>query len=330
MPREIYYHHIALNMALAELIESADNVVPGGLRIQQAFFFNKPVFSRENRGDTIAVDYGVLKFSPGRKFIFIDADYDQLPEDCHTIWVKGLCCTTPDHAPNSTVTRLAETGRRVADATHKGISFLRPDALAIKPFKLLKKGEKFIFFRSSCFKRPLPSVSLNLDCMLFKAKIATTAAYPSNSGIFRQSISQQEYIFSKTRIFYPTKLDGTAQDYFVAQDILKDKDKYELIALRKYEDVFSWTKDSKFQAQFAGGATLNLVPDFWNGIKLRIVHKRYWVQKHWNDLLKMLISSAIGFIFAICGHTIGYRQGYEGGVKAALTHLQDTIPKSHK
>jgi len=163
--------------------------------------------------------------------------------------------------------------------------------------------------------------------MLFKAKLATTAVYPSKSEPFRQNTSQQAYIFSQTRIFYPVKLNGSAQDYFVANDILRDKDKYELIVLRKYEDVFSWTKDSKFQAKFEGGATMNLVTDFWNGIKLRIVHKRYWVQRNWDDLLKMFISAAIGFIFAICGHTIGYRQGYESGVKVGLSHLQDTIPK---
>jgi len=166
--------------------------------------------------------------------------------------------------------------------------------------------------------------------MLFKAKIATTQALPSNTGVYRQHTTQHEYVFSKTRIFYPKKLTGPAQDFFIAMDVLKDHDKYELVRLKKYEDIAEWSKDSIFQVKFLNGTKLNLVPDAYNGIKLRIVHKRYWVQKHWDDLLKTVITAAVGFIFAICGHTIGYRQGYENGIKAGLAHFQDTTPKSHK
>ena len=164
--------------------------------------------------------------------------------------------------------------------------------------------------------------------MLFKAKLATTLAIDSNSGKFRQHTTNPVFVFSKTRIFFPKKSDGTQQDFFILQDVLKNGDKYELVRLHKYENIETWTKDSKFQAKFSDTTTLNIVPNFWNGILLRIAHKRYWVQRNWDWFLQTIIATLIGAIMGIIGTGLGYHEGYESGLKEGLLHHQASTPHS--
>jgi len=62
-------------------------------------------------------------------------------------------------------------------------------------------------------------------------------------------------------------------------------------------------------------------------IKANIIHGRYWLYREREWFLKTLVAAAIGFLFAITGQRIGYRQGHQDGLKEGITHPQDTIPK---
>jgi hypothetical protein len=61
---------------------------------------------------------------------------------------------------------------------------------------------------------------------------------------------------------------------------LHNTEKYELIKPITDEDMWEWSKDSKFQATLASEEKLNLVTNFKNGLLLRIIHEGYAIQRH--------------------------------------------------
>jgi hypothetical protein len=166
--------------------------------------------------------------------------------------------------------------------------------------------------------------------MLFKAKIAIPLLIGREEKATYIKTFEYDFIFSKNVIRFPPSVQEKFGDRFFIDlkndDAIFHKMRYGLIKLEIDDSARS--RKSNFQAQFEEKSKMNLVLTPWNKIKMNIIHERYWVQSHWDDLLKILISATIGFIFAICGQSIGYRQGFENGVKAAGLHHQDTIPHS--
>lgn len=67
--------------------------------------------------------------------------------------------------------------------------------------------------------------------------------------------------------------------------------------------------------------------DLWNKIRANIIHRRYWVDREKEWFVKTLIATIIGFAFALIANTIGYRQGYQNGLKEGKHQIQDSIQK---
>ena len=53
-----------------------------------------------------------------------------------------------------------------------------------------------------------------------------------------------------------------------------------------------------------------------------IIHGRYLINREW--FYKTLVTAAIGFLFAIIGSSVGYRQGHQAGLKEGKALRQDT------
>lgn len=67
--------------------------------------------------------------------------------------------------------------------------------------------------------------------------------------------------------------------------------------------------------------------DTWNKIKCNIIHGRYFLYREREWFIKTIIAAAVGFIFGLIGTGIGYRQGYENGLKEGKHQIQDTAQK---
>jgi|ERR1017187_404645 hypothetical protein len=151
--------------------------------------------------------------------------------------------------------------------------------------------------------------------MRFKAKLATTQVTPAKNGYFRMITTDAEITFSKTRIFFPVPPPKNAQNYYRIISTLHDLEEYKLSRLEKYEDIEEWSKDSIFQIETNNGTKLNLITDRINGIKLKIMHERYWVQKEYDWIFKYIITTLITVSVAIYAGRSGFNKGYQEGLK---------------
>lgn len=162
--------------------------------------------------------------------------------------------------------------------------------------------------------------------MRFKAKFAPTTIIPSPSGDARIFLSLHTFSLSKRKIFFNLS-EGESINDLGDKLIVHYGQEYSLLKVYKDDDFMEWSKKARFQAKFNDEKRVALIMDRWNGIKLRIIHNRYWVQKNHDFLFKTLIAAAIGFLFAIIGTSVGYHQGYQSGLKEGLSHRQDTVIK---
>lgn len=126
--------------------------------------------------------------------------------------------------------------------------------------------------------------------------------------------------FSKNKIYFTDealKKAGNishALDPFNNGKTFRHTETYELIKLDKYD--VDRMKGSKFQVKFQSGTKINIASGGWNSILMRFIHQRYWVQKNKDWFIKTLIAAIIGFLFSLIGLYLGYRQGYQNGIKA--------------
>ena len=153
--------------------------------------------------------------------------------------------------------------------------------------------------------------------MRFKAKIATTQALPSNTGKYRTHTSTNYFTFSKGRIFYEDKAKDELYGIFLKEGyFVSSGSHYALVRLSKHENPESWTRDSKFQIEFNNGVKFNLIPNWRNGIVLRLLHKRYWLLKNGDWFLKAVIPILFGAIVGVVINNIAYSKGYQNGLEA--------------
>ena len=137
--------------------------------------------------------------------------------------------------------------------------------------------------------------------------------------------------FSKNKIYFTNealKKAGSISnglDPFNNGKIFRHTETYNLIRLDQYD--VNRMKGSKFQIKLQSGTTINVASGGWNGMLMRLIHERYWVQKNKDWFIKTLIAAMIGFLFSLIGLYLGYRQGYENGIKVGKASRQDTALK---
>ena len=137
--------------------------------------------------------------------------------------------------------------------------------------------------------------------------------------------------FSKNKIYFTDEALKKAGyisnglDPFNNGKTFRHTEIYELIRLDKYD--VDRMKGSKFQVKFQSGTKINIASGGWNGILMRFIHDRYWIQKNKDWFIKTLIAAAIGFIFGLIGSIAGYRQGFQDGIKEGKPQIQDTTLK---
>ena len=146
--------------------------------------------------------------------------------------------------------------------------------------------------------------------MKFKAKIADPQALHSKKGIYRTYTSPMEYSFSKKKIFFDLRNNDKIKKE--GQIYIHWGQEYNLIRLTE-DDILEWDKHSKFQAKLSEGNNVALITNKWNGILLRIIHERYWVQKNSDWIFKAIITTIIGAVIGLLAQRIGFKEGVKAG-----------------
>jgi hypothetical protein len=162
--------------------------------------------------------------------------------------------------------------------------------------------------------------------MSFKAQIATTDYNTAKNGKYRTYTSPFKYVFTKNKIHLPTKSITVLRP----ENQIFDKSNYTLIPLEK--DHESYSKDSPFQAKFDNGITVNLVTTYFQTWALRFTHNRTLIQKEKKYIVTTLIGLLISVGTYFLGQQVGFKSGYQDGLKEAkLSHpdtSQSIVPQS--
>ena len=156
--------------------------------------------------------------------------------------------------------------------------------------------------------------------MRFKAQIlgAVGTATISVPGKIKE-----QFIFSRSRIFF-TK-NHTETSYYIHIPLAFE---FRNEANYTFDKVYDKDEKKRFRIVFTNGIHSSFIKlNGINRIKCNIVHKRYLFQRDPDWFWKTLIAAAIGAIFGFIGSGIGYRKGFQDGIKYTKPQSQDTSQK---
>lgn len=161
--------------------------------------------------------------------------------------------------------------------------------------------------------------------LTFNGKISSATVGYSKDGSPIRMFDSELYTFSKKKIFFDMKEEQRFSKALGGKIHIHYGDKYNLIRITP-DDFYEYSKKSKFQIDINGerGA---LITDRWNGVKLRIVHERYWIQKNYDWLIKSLLYILFGAIVAYYFNNKGFDKGYSKGIE---NKQSDTLKSSSK
>ena len=145
----------------------------------------------------------------------------------------------------------------------------------------------------------------------FKCKLGSATMMPSNQGSKRLAISLTTYSLSKRKIYFNRKDDVKSNEEINRRIIIHYGQTYTLIRITK-DDFTEWSKNAQFQADL-NGVQVAIITDIWNGILLRIIHKRYWMQKNWDWFIKAIIYIILGAAIGSYYNNKGFDKGYSKG-----------------
>lgn len=145
----------------------------------------------------------------------------------------------------------------------------------------------------------------------FKAYLVSPRTIISSTGKIRlANVKLPLLTFTKDAIIFP-KLNAGEKEHLSSVSIYNGTN-YTLKRLNRFDE--SYTKDAKFQAVFKDNGVYNLRVSFGNEILLKIVHKRYGIQKHWEWFWKTIVTVLIGAVIGYFVGKWGYKEGYKDGL----------------
>lgn len=181
--------------------------------------------------------------------------------------------------------------------------------------------------------------------MRFKARIID-CVQNEVSGFYMEKEAFQTFEFSKNRIFF-TKNQSTSSTYslnfsssfeinrIVRHCVIKNWIEYTLTKPENFNEKNQFRisfKDNIDNSECYSFLEIN----WWNRIKLNLIHKRYLVQREKDKIWLVVISAIIGYIIGTIGNAsqykLGYQNGLKDGVKDLIKQIQDTsvIEKKHR
>ena len=161
----------------------------------------------------------------------------------------------------------------------------------------------------------------------------------NQSGFGMSKSDFQIFDFSKSKIFltkrqlsssiYTLNFASQMEEYrFVTHCLIKDWTNYTL------EEQYNSDDEKQFKIFFkdnAGDTNCSsfLEMNWWNKVKCKCIHGRYWFQREIEWFYKTIISVIIslligGIIGGIVGKGIGYNQGYHKAKEEKKLPIQDT------
>lgn len=153
----------------------------------------------------------------------------------------------------------------------------------------------------------------------FEAKIINTTR-TSTICEFDKNFEWQIFEFTKSKIIFTKR--QTKETYSLIFDIcpFADKSKY------TFDKVYDENDKKQFQITIDGREPCTAYLDilWWNKIKCNIIHRRYFIDREKEWFLKTLIAAFVGFLFSIIGLYLGYRQGYQNGIRVGQQQNQST------
>ena len=158
----------------------------------------------------------------------------------------------------------------------------------------------------------------------FKAEIISISRPPLQLPEFNKPIDKT-FVFSRNRIFF------TQEQKEMHLRLEPPSDKHATSDFKhgmKYTFDKAYDNNDNLRFQISVGNnnySSYLRIDWWNKFLCNVIHERYIISRDW--FYRTLVTAAIGFLFAIIGNMIGYRQGYQSGLKEGKAQTQDTIPR---
>jgi hypothetical protein len=137
--------------------------------------------------------------------------------------------------------------------------------------------------------------------------------------------------FSKRKIYFTEEAAQVAGHFTNSLDPLKDgrsirhTDTYSLVKL--FCDDPDRIKGSKFQIKLESGDSFNISPPLWDGIIMRWLHNRYWLQKNADWIFKAIVTTVIGALIALIADQRGFNEGYQQGLKEGKSQIRDTTQR---
>ena len=160
----------------------------------------------------------------------------------------------------------------------------------------------------------------------FKAKLVDTRVLPTEHKLFMTRPSEDYFTFSKRFINFPKEVQEKWKTGY-SLGLTNESNIFHRMTytLQKLDiDHSSRTNNSRFQVTFDNGMKANLIISEWEIMRMNIIHHRYFIDREGEWFLKILIVAAVGFLFALIGNTIGYRQGHADGLKEGKAQSQVT------
>lgn len=152
----------------------------------------------------------------------------------------------------------------------------------------------------------------------FKAKIKSTVRVATFSE-FDKNAGWQIFDFTKSKIIFTKR--QSKQTYFLTfHETCPFGDRSTYV----FDKVYDENDKEQYQITINGqsNCTSYLEINWWNKIKCNIIHRRYFIDREKEWFLKTLIAAFVGFMFSIIGLYLGYRQGYQNGIKVSQEKTQ--------
>lgn len=136
---------------------------------------------------------------------------------------------------------------------------------------------------------------------------------------FDRNFNWAIFEFTRSKILFTKR--QTNKEYFQIFESCKIIDKTKYTFAKAYDD------NDKKRFQIAYGeddCKAFLKINWWNKIKCNIIHGRYFLHREREWFIKTIIAALIGFAFGLIGTYLGYRQGYQNGLKASQQQTRPT------
>lgn len=144
---------------------------------------------------------------------------------------------------------------------------------------------------------------------------------------YKLKFSKNKVYFTKASLKEAGHITNPLQPFRGYIGAVRYTETYKLIKLDN--DDVDRMKGSKFQIKLSNGSTFNIASGGLNGIKMRWIHGRYNVQRHWEWYWKTILAILFGAIITYFFNSLSYKKGFVDGFSAGRNSDTITNPSTN-